>query len=275
MTPPKPKGERARSTGASSSSSAGPRAGSGAAGATARRAAARKANEKQTFGAALLDWIKSMAMGLLLFLVIRTFALQTYTIISGSMENTFLIGDFIVVNKVAYGATLPGTHTRLPGYDHPDRGDFVVFKSNHDDPPVSLIKRLIAAPGDTVAMKDGVVVLNGKLQSEPFTKHTRPEEADLTDDIMKWQTKYLLYPDSAATYVPHRDNWGPIVVPPDSYFMMGDNRDESYDSRYWGFVEKREIIGRASLIYFSWESAPTDPPLIHHVRWNRIFRSLH
>jgi signal peptidase I len=277
MTPSKRKREQTRSgaSNAAAATTSGATESGPATGATARRAAARRANQPQTFGAALLDWIKSMAMGLLVFLVIRTLALQTYTIISGSMENTFLIGDFIVVNKVAYGATLPGTHARLPGYDHPDRGDIVVFKSNHDTPTVSLVKRLIAAPGDTIAMKDGVVLLNGKAQSEPYIRHTRPEDAGLTDDHMKWQASHLLHQDSTATYLPTRDTWGPLVVPPDSYFMMGDNRDESYDSRYWGFVKKEEVIGRASLIYFSWEASPSDPPLIHHVRWNRVGRSLH
>lgn len=231
-----------------------------------------RAKPEATVGAVVLDWIKSMAMGLLLFLAIRTLAIQTYTIISGSMENTFLIGDFIVVNKVAYGATLPGTSARIPGYAQPARGDVVVFTSNHDDPPIPLVKRLIAAPGDTVEMKDGVLALNGKPQTEPYIQHTRPGDAGLSDEHMLWQAKYLLHPEIAGTYVPKRDTWGPLVVPAESYFMMGDNRDESYDSRYWGFVKKTEIIGRASLIYFSWASSPSDPPLIHHVRWSRVGR---
>lgn len=234
----------------------------------ARRAKASTA--PQSFGAAVMDWIKSMVMGLLLFLVIRTVALQTFTIISGSMENTFLIGDFIVVNKVAYGATVPGTHARIPGYATPQRGDIVVFKSNHNDPPVSLVKRLVGAPGDTIAMKDGVLLLNGKPQSEPYIQHTKPEEATLSDPIMSWQTKYLASVAAAANYTPQRDNWGPIVVPPENYFMMGDNRDESYDSRFWSFVEKKDIIGKASIIYFSWAPEPGDPPFMHHVRWSRI-----
>jgi signal peptidase I len=234
----------------------------------ARRAAAAPA--KSSFGAALVDWIKSMLMGLLLFLVIRTVALQTFTIISGSMENTFLIGDFIVVNKVAYGATIPATHARLPGFTEPKRGDIVVFKSNHNDPPVSLVKRLVGAPGDTVSMKDGVLILNGTPQNEPYVKHTIPSQATLSDPIMAWQKKYLVNPATGAQYAPQRDTWGPIVVPPDNYFMMGDNRDESYDSRFWGFVEKKDIIGRASIIYFSWAPEPSDPPFMHHVRWGRI-----
>ena len=216
-----------------------------------------------------------MAMGLLLFLVIRAFALQTYTIISGSMEDTFLIGDFIVVNKVAYGATLPGTQKRLPGYDRPERGDIVVFRSNHDPGNVSLVKRLVGAPGDTVSMKDGILSVNGKPQTEPYARHTVPQDAGLSDEKMKWQVQHLVHRDSAATYVATRDTWGPLVVPTDNYFMMGDNRDESYDSRYWGFTEKKDVIGRASVIYFSWESSPDDPPLIHKVRWNRIGRRLH
>lgn len=234
----------------------------------ARRAGASTA--KPSFGAVAIDWIKSMVMGLLLFLVIRTLAVQTFTIISGSMEETFLIGDFIVVNKVAYGATIPATRSRLPGYTTPQRGDIVVFKSNHNDPPVSLVKRLIGTPGDTVSMKDGVVLLNGKAQNEPYVKRTKPADATMSDPIMAWQKQHLVSLAATAQYAPQRDTWGPIVVPPDNYFMMGDNRDESYDSRFWGFVEKRDIIGRASIIYFSWAPEPSDPPFMHHVRWKRI-----
>jgi signal peptidase I len=212
------------------------------------------------------EWAKSMAVGLFLFLVLRTFAIQTYTVISGSMENTFLIGDFIVVSKVAYGATIPGTTKRIPGITEPKRGDIVVFDSNHDDD--KLVKRLIAAPGDTVAMLNGVVILNGVAQAEPYVQHIDATNDAVIDAGLLWQREFRPASEATREYYPTRATWGPIVVPPDEYFMMGDNRDTSYDSRWWGFAKKSEIIGRAEFIYFSWSHDAV--PLRRRLRLGRI-----
>ena len=208
------------------------------------------------------EWLKSMAIGLLLFLVIRTFFVQTYTIISGSMENTFLIGDFIVVNKVAYGASLPLTDTRVPGLTNPKRGDIVVFRSNHDDPPEPIVKRLLGEPGDTIEMRAGTVLVNGHAILEPYTQHIDPSGDDIPDAELLWQRGHLAGKE-VGEYFPSRENWGPLIVPDDSYFMLGDNRDKSNDSRYWGFVKNEEIVGRAEVIYFSWLKG-VGP------RWSRI-----
>jgi signal peptidase I len=212
------------------------------------------------------DWAKSMLGGLLLFLVIRTFAIQTFTIISGSMEGTFLVGDFVVVSKV-YGETLPLTHARIPGLRNPRRGDVVVFRSNHDDPPLPLVKRLVGLPGDTLAMRAGTLFVNGAALTEPYTKHVHPAEDSMVDANLLWQRAYLTRATDSNEYYPSRENWGPLVVPTERYFMMGDNRDRSNDSRYWGFVKPNEIIGRAELIYFSKEKGAG-------IRWSRIGRRI-
>src|SRR3972149_2780423 len=120
-----------------------------------KRAAARPAKEKQGFAHASWEWTKSIVVGFLIFIVIRTFLIQTFTIISGSMEHTLLVGDFLVLSKSAYGATIPGTDVRLPGYDVPGRGDIVVFRGHHE--PIDLVKRLVGMPGDTLAMRDGTL----------------------------------------------------------------------------------------------------------------------
>lgn len=220
------------------------------------------------FAHASLEWLKSIVVGFLIFIVIRTFLIQTFTIISGSMENTLLVGDFLVLSKSAYGATVPFTEKRLPGYDDPERGDIVVFRGHHE--PIDLVKRLVGMPGDTLAMRDGVLHLNGRPMTEAYAQRQDPT-GDGSHPWMEWQTAYLT--DSAATlpYYPTRDNWGPIVVPQGNYFMLGDNRDFSLDSRYWGFVPRKDIKGRAVALYFSYaRDAGSKVPVVGHIRWGRI-----
>jgi signal peptidase I len=215
------------------------------------------------------EWTKSLAMGFVLFLVLRTFLIQTFTITSGSMEGTLLVGDFLVLSKSAYGAMIPGTEMRLPGYSEPKRGDVVVFRGHHE--PIDLVKRLVGMPGDTLAMTDGVLFINGAPQDESYVRHTSPTE-DGFHPWMNWQSEFLVDDVPRDRYQPTRDNWGPIVVPLDRYFMMGDNRDASLDSRYWGFVDPAAVKGRAVVLYFSYDREAIGPvPVVDQVRWNRIF----
>jgi len=215
------------------------------------------------------EWTKSLAMGFVLFLVLRTFLIQTFTITSGSMEGTLLVGDFLVLSKSAYGAMIPGTEMRLPGYSQPKRGDVVVFRGHHE--PIDLVKRLVGMPGDTLAMTDGVLFINGAPQDESYVRHTSPTE-DGFHPWMNWQSEFLVDDVPRDRYQPTRDNWGPIVVPLDRYFMMGDNRDASLDSRYWGFVDPAAVKGRAVVLYFSYDREAIGPvPVVDQVRWNRIF----
>jgi signal peptidase I len=227
--------------------------------------------QEKTFGQSAIEWTKSLAMGFVLFIILRTFLIQTFTITSGSMEGTLLVGDFLVLSKSAYGATVPGTRMRLPGYTDPNRGDIIVFRGHHE--PIDLVKRLVGMPGDTLAMHAGVLYRNGQAQTEPYARHTYPS-GDGTHEWMVWQSNFLVDSVDRASYNPTRDNWGPLVVPPAKYFAMGDNRDESLDSRYWGFVEEHEIKGKAVILYFSYDSSGATSigpvPILSHVRWNRI-----
>lgn len=237
------------------------------------QSAPRPATKKKGFAHASWEWTKSIVVGFLIFIVIRTFLIQTFTIISGSMEDTLLVGDFLVLSKSAYGATVPFTDVRLPGYDRPERGDIVVFRGHHE--PIDLVKRLVGMPGDTLSMRDGRLLIGGEPATEPYVQRDDPA-GDGNHPWMAWQTAYLT--DSAASlpYYPTRDNWGPIVVPAGNYFMMGDNRDFSLDSRYWGFVPRKDIKGRAVALYFSYgREARNALPIIGHIRWSRIGDRLH
>ncbi len=243
-------------------------------------AAEKKAPEKkQSLGRWAWDWIKSLAAGFGLFLVVRAFILQTWVITSGSMEGTLLTGDLLVLNKVAYGAQIPGTKSRLPGYTSPKRGDVVVFRAQHGEHPgeaadtLDVIKRIIGLPGDTLQMKGKVLSRNGQAQNEPYVQLTDPEsKTDQPVDWFEWQREYVLG-DSAykANYTPTRDNWGPFVVPPGRYFMMGDNRDDSLDSRFWGFLQQQRVKGKAEVVYYSYVRDDMTPfAWLREIRWKRI-----
>lgn len=213
------------------------------------------------------DWTKSIAIGFAIFLVIRAFILQTWVITSGSMEGTLLVGDLLVLNKVAYGAPLPGTQKRLPGYTRPSRGDIVVFRAQHDT--LDVIKRLIGLPGDTLSMRKGQLFINGEEQKEPYVRHRSPE-GDGSHPWMAWQSRYLTSDVDTKTYRPTRDNWGPIVVPDNAFFLLGDNRDESLDSRFWGFLDPARVKGKAAVVYYSYERDSVTPFPFLHARWDRI-----
>lgn len=235
----------------------------------AAAAKARRAHEDMSLGERAWEWVKSLAVIIVLFLVIRTFLVQTFVITSGSMENTLEVGDFLLISKAAYGAVIPGTGARLPGYREPQRGDIIVFRAEHE-PDMDLVKRLIALPGDTVAMVDGVLHLNGVPQEEPYLR-AGPESQDAVHPAFEWQREFLVAPPAAAAYRPTLHNWGPLVVPTDRYFALGDNREQSLDSRFWGFVEAQKVKGRAVFLYWSYDGETLRPfPWLTAVRWSRI-----
>lgn len=222
---------------------------------------------KTKFGRWLWDWAKTIAYSFAVFLVLRAFVVQTWVITSGSMEGTLLVGDLLILNKVAYGAPVPGTEKRLPGYTDPRRGDVVVFRAQHDT--LDVIKRLIGLPGDTLAMKGGALFVNGVKQIEPYVRHTSPD-TDGSHPWMDWQQRYLTGDVDQSAYRPTRDNWGPIVVPANSFFLLGDNRDESLDSRFWGFLDPARVKGKATLVYYSYQRDEFKPFPWLHARWDRI-----
>ena len=217
---------------------------------------------------AFVEWAKSLLVALILFLFIRSFLVHTFVIISGSMEDTLLVGDLLLVNRAAVGSRVPGTPWRIPGYADLERGDILVFDPPHEE-DLKLVKRLVGLPGDTIEMRDKILFVNGEALEEPYVQHL-----DSRDDVhpwMDWQEDFVLGGDPNGSYSPSRDNWGPLVIPADRYFMLGDNRDTSLDSRYWGFLEGWRLEGRAVLVYFSYNKDSLRPfPWIREVRWSRI-----
>ena len=185
------------------------------------------------------------------------------------METTLLVGDWLLVNKAVYGAQVPFTGLRVPAFDDPERGDIVVFRYPLD-PSESYVKRVVGTPGDRVAMRDGEILVNGELQREEHARHIQPE-TDYYDRQFEWQRSYLAPEVDASAYRPSRDNWGPILVPEGNYFVMGDNRDNSLDSRYWGFVERGLIKGQPLFIYYSYDAEKLRPlPWLTEIRWSRL-----
>ncbi len=176
------------------------------------------------------EYAEALAIAVVLALVIRTYIIQAFKIPSGSMEETLQIGDHLLVNKFIYGTKLPFTDTRILALRDVQRGDVIVFRYPEDETKF-FIKRVIGLPGDTIEVVNKVVYLNGEPYITPTAHNDDPN----------------IYP---AELMP-RDNLGRVTVPDDSYFVMGDNRDHSLDSRYWGFVKRQKIQGKAVIIYWS------------------------
>jgi len=218
------------------------------------------------------EWGKSLLVALVLFLVLRALVVQTFVIVSESMRETLLVGDMLVANRLAVGPRIPGTQRHLPGYAELRRGDVVVFEPHHEE-NMKLVKRLIGLPGDTLEMRSGVLWLNGARLEEPYARAgTVPDDAS---PEFSWQRRYLVSEVDASAYRPTRETWGPIVVPADHYFMLGDNRDDSYDSRYWGPLETWRVEARVSFLYFSYNRDSYRPfPALREIRWNRLGRGI-
>ena len=216
------------------------------------------------------EWTKAICTAIVLFLGIRTFLVEAYKIPTGSMEGTLLVGDFLLVNKAVYGAEIPITHTRLPAFSEPRRGDVLVFLPPHD-PERNYVKRLVGVGGDTLEMRDKVLFRNGKPLDEPYARHVDPL-SDPREPRMLWQKDFLLGSlRDRRRYRPTRDNWGPIVVPPGKLFALGDNRDNSEDSRYWGFFDEKAVKGRPIFVYYSFEKDISQQfSWLTAVRWARI-----
>lgn len=214
------------------------------------------------------ETVKTIVFTVIIFLVIRTFVLQTFFITSGSMEDTMLVGDFLVVNRAAVGSRIPGTNIRIPGYSDVKLGDVLVFDPHHVD-SLKLVKRLVGMPGDVLEMRDRVLYRNGQAVDEPYVKFDGSPDGAAPE--MAWQMGYLVPGADATDYRPTRDNWGPILIPEGKYFMLGDNRHNSQDSRYWGVLDGWRFEGRVSFIYYSYNQGSTRPfSALREIRWGRI-----
>ncbi|MDH5642636.1 MAG: signal peptidase I [Gemmatimonadota bacterium] len=217
----------------------------------------------------LLEWIKAFAVALVIWFFLTRFFVQAFHIPSGSMEGTLLVGDFLFVNKSLYGAEIPLVHKRLPAFREPQRKDIVVFDSPEDE-RLSVVKRVLGVPGDTVAMRESRIIVNGDTLNEPYVRSYG--DFDQSDPRMReWQSQYYVGGD-VARYRPTLKNWGPLVVPVDSFLVLGDNRDDSYDGRFWGFLGRDRIRGRPMFVYFSFDRSSGRPmPFFSAVRWGRLF----
>jgi len=182
--------------------------------------------------------------------LVRGFYGQAFKIPSGGMTDTLLIGDHIMVSKLAYGINHPLVDGKLISFDPPQRGDIIVFKYPEDESK-NFIKRVIGLPDDTIEIRNKQVWINGTPLVEAYVKHVDPN----------------VIPASGQP----RDNLAPLRVQPDSYFVLGDNRDQSLDSRFWGFVKLSKILGKASVIYWSWYGRGN---AIDWVRWERIGKEI-
>lgn len=186
----------------------------------------------------ILDYIKSIGIAILIALFIRAYVIQAFKIPSGSMIPTLLIGDHLLVTKFIYGVNPPLMDKKILVFDKPKRGDIIVFRYP-EDPDRDFIKRVIAVEGDIVEGRDKKIYINGVEIKEPYARYSdsfiHPRELD------------------------PRDNFGPIKVPKGKLFVMGDNRDQSYDSRFWGFVDLKDVKGKALIIYWSWDSENHKP----------------
>jgi signal peptidase I len=193
------------------------------------------------------EYAEAIVIAILIAVFIRTFIVQAFKIPSGSMKPTLEIGDHILVNKLSYGVKVPYLRKTLIPTGEPKRGDIAVF-IYPVDPSKDFIKRVIAVGGDVVEIKNKKVFVNDTLLVDTYVVHN--EE--------------VIFPKSIQS----RDNFGPVKIPEGTIFVMGDNRDQSYDSRFWGFVRLEDVIGKAFIIYWSWDSDAFSP------RWGRIGKIL-
>ncbi len=256
------------------------------------------------------EWAEALFIAVIAAFILRSFIVEAYRIPTGSMENTLLVGDFLLVNKFIYGAAIPFTDVRVSGMKDVEQGDIVVFKFPPDK-EINYIKRCVATAGSTIEIRDKVILVDGAPYPLPLNARVN------ADTVASGRAEMNIFPKYTSF---NKDNYGPLYVPkkgdvlklsaenfytykaiieydghttalmgnqvyidskPASdytvtqnyYFMMGDNRDNSLDSRYWGFVPESNIVGSALMIYWSWD---TEIPLsqitekLGSVRWGRI-----
>ena len=206
------------------------------------------------------EYFESICVAVILALFVRTFVVQAFKIPTGSMEKNLLIGDHLLVNKFVFAPTMTALERTLLPIDPVRRGDILVFKYPKE-PERDFIKRVIGLPAETLEVRNKKVFINGKPLDEPYVRFRFPPEerapGDLTFDLVK-------------------SDYGPVTVPERHYFMMGDNRDDSEDSRYWGFMPADYIKGKALFVYFSFaDPEERESGSFAGVRWDRLLHQIH
>jgi signal peptidase I len=189
------------------------------------------------------EYFESIVIAVILALFIRTFVVQAFKIPTGSMENNLLIGDHLLVNKFVFGPSATGLERAILPMGTIKRGDVIVFKYP-EEPDRDYIKRVIGLPGETVEMRAKKIYINGTPLDEPYVHFLEPPSTETNVH--------------EVTSIDVRERYGPVTVPPNQYFVMGDNRDNSQDSRYWGFLRRDYVKGKALLIYWSYEAERAD-----------------
>jgi signal peptidase I len=205
------------------------------------------------------EYFESICVAVILALFVRTFVVQAFKIPTGSMENNLLIGDHLLVNKFVFAPTLGRVERAALPIDSVARGDVIVFKYP-EEPERDFIKRVIGLPGETIELRNKQVFINGEPLNEPYVHFLVPPEQGA--------------PDDEETSFDVRRRYGPVTVPEGHYFMMGDNRDNSQDSRYWGFLPREYVKGKALFVYFSFNDEPAGG-IFSSVRWGRLLHQIH
>jgi len=206
-------------------------------------------------------YFESICIAVILALFVRTFVVQAFKIPTGSMEKNLLIGDHLLVNKFVFAPTMSGLERMLLPIDPVRRGDILVFKYPQD-PERDFIKRVIGLPGETLEVRNKKVFINGKPLAEPYVHFLFPPEERAPGDV--------------NFDLSEKSDYGPVNVPAGHYFMMGDNRDNSEDSRYWGFMPADYIKGKALFVYFSFaDSEERESGSFLGVRWTRLLHQIH
>jgi signal peptidase I len=205
------------------------------------------------------EYFESICVAVILALFVRTFIVQAFKIPTGSMENNLLIGDHLLVNKFVFAPTLTSIENTLLPIDPIRRGDIIVFKFP-EEPERDFIKRVIGLPGETLELRNKKVYINGKGLDEPYVHFLFPADESGAGE-------------NESTDFDVRRTYGPVTVPDGHYFMMGDNRDNSQDSRYWGFLPREYVKGKALFVYFSF--AEEGSGLFGPIRWSRLFHQIH
>jgi signal peptidase I len=235
----------------------------------------KKPRPKEDFNQWAWGWVKSIAIALVIWFFLQAFVIKSFRIISDSMDSTFLVGDWLFINKALYGPVIPFTSVHLPALRDPKAGELVVLKGV-EEPVLTIVKRVIGVAGDTIELHADSLFRNGEYIPEPYVQHvdsTASMDPMQRQRTRNWQLPHLVDTVDRDSYMPDLRDWGPIVIPQDHLFTMGDNRDASYDGRHWGFLPSKNVLGRPIFIYYSYDPNHWRPvPFITAIRWRRLLR---